>query len=99
MRYLVLSDIHANIDALDAVLADAGTQGYERVLVLGDLVGYGAEPNLVIERVRALAPAAVIRGNHDKVASGLESADGFNPTAQRAANWTRDALTEENREY
>jgi len=99
MRYLVLSDIHANIDALDAVLSDAASEGYERVLVLGDLVGYGAEPNLVIERVRALEPAAVIRGNHDKVAAGLESAEGFNPTAQRAANWTRSALTEQNREY
>jgi predicted phosphodiesterase len=99
MRYLVLSDIHANIDALDAVLHAAESEGYDRVLVLGDLVGYGAEPNLVIERVRALTPLAVIRGNHDKVAAGLESAEGFNPTAQRAATWTRDALTEENREY
>lgn len=99
MRYLVLSDIHANIDALDAVLAAAAQEGYERVVVLGDLVGYGAEPNLVIERVRALEPAAVIRGNHDKVAAGLESAEGFNPTAQKAATWTRNALTDENREY
>ncbi len=99
MRYLVLSDIHANIDALDAVLTDAAREGYERVVVLGDLVGYGAEPNQVIERVRALEPAAIIRGNHDKVAAGVESADGFNPTAQRSANWTRDALTEENREF
>lgn len=99
MRYLVLSDIHANIDALEAVLAAAETEGDHRVAVLGDLVGYGAEPNRVIERVRALDPMAVIRGNHDKVAAGLESAEGFNPTAQRAATWTRDALTDENREY
>lgn len=99
MRYLVLSDIHANIDALDAVLHAAGSEGYDRVIVLGDLVGYGAEPNLVVERVRALDPIAAIRGNHDKVAGGLESAEGFNPTARRAADWTRDALTEENRAY
>ena len=99
MRYLVLSDIHANIDALEAVLADAASAAYERVVVLGDLVGYGAEPNRVIERVRALNPAAVIRGNHDKVAAGLETAEGFNPTAKRAASWTRDALTAENRDY
>lgn len=99
MRYLVLSDIHANIDALDAVLQAASVQGYDRAVVLGDLVGYGAEPNAVVERVRALDPIAAIRGNHDKVACGLESAEGFNPTAQRAATWTRDALTEENREY
>lgn len=99
MRYLVLSDIHANIDALDAVLCAAEMEQYEAVLVLGDLVGYGAEPNLVIERVRALDPVAVIRGNHDKVAAGIESAEGFNPTAQRAAVWTSGTLTPENRQY
>lgn len=99
MRYLVLSDIHANIDALETVLQGAASEGYDQVIVLGDLVGYGAEPNLVVDRVRALEPAAIIRGNHDKVAAGLESADGFNPTAQRAATWTREALTEENRAY
>jgi predicted phosphodiesterase len=99
MRYLVLSDIHANIDALEAVLAAADREGYDRVIVLGDLVGYGAEPNRVVERVRGLDPIAVIRGNHDKVAAGVESADGFNPTAQRAAAWTREALSEESRAY
>jgi predicted phosphodiesterase len=99
MRYLVLSDIHANIDALDAVLEVARGEGFDRAIVLGDLVGYGAEPNLVVERIRALDPVAVIRGNHDKVAAGIETADGFNPTAQRAAAWTRDALSEESRNY
>lgn len=99
MRYLVLSDIHGNIDALDAVLEAAASEGYDRALVLGDLVGYGAEPNQVVERVRGLNPLAVIRGNHDKVAAGLESAEGFNPTAQRAASWTRETLTEESRAY
>ena len=69
------------------------------MLALGDLVGYGAEPNLVIERVRSLNPLAVIRGNHDKVAAGLESAEAFNPTARRAATWTRDALTDDHRAY
>lgn len=99
MRYLVLSDIHANIDALDAVLEAAPTGSYDGVVVLGDLVGYGAEPNLVVDRVRALSPVAIVRGNHDKVAAGLESAEGFNPTAQRSAAWTRDALSRETREY
>ena len=65
MRYLVLSDIHANIDALEAVLAAASSNAWDRVMVLGDLVGYGAEPNAVVDRVRALNPVAVIRGNHD----------------------------------
>ncbi len=99
MRYLVLSDIHANIDALEAVLAAASSEGYDRVVVLGDLVGYGAEPNSVVDRVRGLDPVAIIRGNHDKVAAGLDSAEGFNPTAQRAADWTRAALSDENRTY
>ena len=70
MRYLILSDIHANIDALEAVLAAAPAETWDRALVLGDLVGYGAEPNAVIERVRALDPLAAIRGNHDKAACG-----------------------------
>lgn len=99
MRYLVLSDIHANIDALDAVLEDAPPEAYDAVVVLGDLVGYGAAPDLVVERVRALSPVAIIRGNHDKVAAGLESADAFNPSARRAAEWTRDAISETTRGY
>ena len=69
MRYLVLTDIHGNIDALDAVLAAAGP--VDEHLVLGDVVGYGAGPNEVIERVQALEPAAIIRGNHDKVIAGI----------------------------
>jgi diadenosine tetraphosphatase ApaH/serine/threonine PP2A family protein phosphatase len=93
VKYLVLSDIHANLEALDAALAAAGA--YDRVLVLGDLVGYGADPNAVIERVRALPVAAMIRGNHDKVAAGLESTDGFNYVAREAITWTTSALTPE----
>ena len=99
MRYLVLSDIHGNLEALDAVLGAAGVRGYERVLVLGDLVGYGADPNAVIERIRALEPTAVIRGNHDKVAAGVEDADGFNTIARDAVSWTMLALSPENASY
>jgi predicted phosphodiesterase len=99
VRYLVLSDIHANIDALDAVLDAAVPGSYDDMVVLGDLVGYGAEPNLVVARVRALSPAAIVRGNHDKVAAGLESAEGFNPTAQQSATWTRNAISEDTRAY
>ena len=81
MRYLVLTDIHANLEALDTCLADAASRGYDQTLVLGDLVGYGPDPNLVIERIIALNPVAMIRGNHDKVACGLEQPDGFNAVA------------------
>jgi diadenosine tetraphosphatase ApaH/serine/threonine PP2A family protein phosphatase len=99
MRYLVLTDLHSNLEALEACLADAAGRKYDRALVLGDLVGYCADPNGVVERVQALAPAAIVRGNHDKVACGLELADGFNAVAKRAAHWTRDALTFENRAW
>ena len=99
MRYLVISDIHANMEALDAVLKAAETIPHARLLVLGDLVGYGADPNAVIERVRALGPHGLIRGNHDKVGSGIESAEGFNAVARSAIRWTYEALTAENREW
>jgi diadenosine tetraphosphatase ApaH/serine/threonine PP2A family protein phosphatase len=96
---LILSDIHANIDALDAVLAAAPAATWDRVLVLGDLVGYGAEPNAVIARTLALNPLAVIRGNHDKAASGVDDGSSFNYVARLSAQWTFDALSPEHREY
>ena len=76
MRYLILSDIHANLEALESTLSAAGQ--YDAVLVLGDLVGYGADPNAVIDHIRAMPGATIIRGNHDKVGSGLETVDSFN---------------------
>jgi predicted phosphodiesterase len=97
MRYLVLSDIHANITALDAVLEVA--QGHwEKAVCLGDLVGYGPDPNEVIERVRALG-ALTIRGNHDKAVSGQANPEEFNPMARNAVLWTRDRLSPENFDY
>jgi predicted phosphodiesterase len=99
VRYLILSDVHANLEALEAVLAAAAARGYDRVLALGDLVGYGADPNAVVDRVRDLAPAASIRGNHDKVACGVEDAEGFNLVARHAIAWTASALTPDNRAY
>jgi diadenosine tetraphosphatase ApaH/serine/threonine PP2A family protein phosphatase len=97
MRYLILSDIHANLEALEAVLAVAAP--YDRVLLLGDYVGYGADPNGVIDRVRGLPVAACIRGNHDKVAAGLAGVDGFNHVAREAIVWTSRALTPESRAW
>lgn len=99
MRLLVLSDIHANIDALDAVLAAAPRSTWDRLIVLGDFVGYGAAPNGVLDRVRLLDPLAVIRGNHDKAACGIDDGSSFNQIARYAAAWTGDALTPENRTY
>jgi diadenosine tetraphosphatase ApaH/serine/threonine PP2A family protein phosphatase len=97
VRYLVISDIHANLEALDAVLAAAG--GYDHALVLGDLVGYGADPNAVVDRVLSLPSATFIRGNHDKVGAGLEDTEGFNYLARQAIAWTAGALTPTNRAW
>jgi diadenosine tetraphosphatase ApaH/serine/threonine PP2A family protein phosphatase len=94
MRYLILSDVHANLEALEAVLA--AERSWEQVLMLGDLVGYGADPNAVIERVRALPVARMVRGNHDKVATSLAAVDSFNPVARQAIGWTARVLTPEN---
>jgi diadenosine tetraphosphatase ApaH/serine/threonine PP2A family protein phosphatase len=99
MRYLVLTDIHANLEALEACVADAGTRTFDRTLVLGDLVGYGGDPNAVVERIQSLEPAAIVRGNHDKVACGLEQAEGFNAVAKSAAKWTLEALSPEHRDW
>jgi diadenosine tetraphosphatase ApaH/serine/threonine PP2A family protein phosphatase len=99
MRYLVLTDIHANLEALDACLADAHGRHCDATLCLGDLVGYGADPNAVIARVQTLAGLTVVRGNHDKVACGLEQAEGFNSVAKSAARWTLDTLTPANRQW
>jgi predicted phosphodiesterase len=92
MRVLVLSDIHANLAALEAVLEDAATVGYDRVWCLGDTVGYGPEPDGCVARVRDL-DARVVVGNHDWAAIGCMDADDFNPEARRAVLWTQAHLS------
>ena len=91
--------MHANIQALEAVLAAVPAGAYERVLVLGDLVGYGADPNAVVDCVRALDPLLAIRGNHDRVACGIDEPLDFNAMARQAAVWTLRTLTDANRDY
>lgn len=98
VRYLVLSDIHANLEALEAVLEHADGL-WDESLVLGDLVGYGADPSAVIARIRALQPMAIIRGNHDKVACGIDDASDFNNVARIAATWTASQISDDDREY
>jgi predicted phosphodiesterase len=93
VRILLLSDIHANLEALDACLAAAPS--FDLLVNLGDIVGYGASPNEVIARSRELGKIFV-RGNHDKAATGQMDLEDFNPMAAAAARWTRDELTAEN---
>jgi predicted phosphodiesterase len=99
VRYLVVTDIHANLEALQACVADAGVRRYDELLVLGDVIGYGPDPNAVCECLRNLSVRAIVRGNHDKVALGMDQAEGFNPAARNAARWTIDQLTPENRAW
>ena len=96
MRALVLSDIHGNLHALEAVLAQAGA--FDELWNLGDAVGYGAFPNEVLETIRPRATLNV-RGNHDRVCCGLSESYGFNPVAAQAAAWTRAHLTTANRDW
>jgi len=97
VRYLVLSDIHGNWEALEAVAAHA-RGAYDSIVCCGDLVGYCADPDPVIEWVRDHV-GVVVRGNHDKVCAGLEDLDWFNPVARAAAEWTGHTLTPANLEY
>lgn len=100
MKYLVLSDMHGNQAALLSVLRKVRRKRFDATLVLGDLVGYGAAPNQVVELVRAL-PGKVhaVRGNHDKVAVGIDSGAAFNQVALAAARWTAGRLTPGNARY
>jgi predicted phosphodiesterase len=96
LRVLLLSDIHSNLEALDACLAAA--PAYDVVVNLGDVVGYCASPNEVIQRSRELGKVFV-RGNHDKAVCGLMDLKDFNPIAALAAEWTRNNLAPDNLDW
>ncbi|MBI1798717.1 MAG: metallophosphoesterase family protein [Candidatus Eisenbacteria bacterium] len=98
MLHAVVSDIHGNLEALEAVLADLERHRPASVVCLGDFVGYGASPNECIERLRPRLEAAVV-GNHDLAACGKLRLGGFNHEAAMAARWTDTSLTAENREW
>jgi predicted phosphodiesterase len=96
LRILLLSDIHSNLEALEACLAAAPE--HDAVVNLGDIVGYGASPNEVTARARELG-GSFVRGNHDKVVAGLEQVEDFNPAAGLAALWNRGQLTSDNLDW
>ena len=97
MRLLILSDIHANLTALEAVLEDA--ESCDSTVFLGDLVGYGPDPNECVERVRQLPGLVALMGNHDAAVLDQLSTDAFNTAARRAVIWTRKNLSPENIDY
>lgn len=106
MRVLVLSDIHANLTALETVLANAertdflGKTGFEQVWCLGDVVGYGPDPNECVARLRAFGDDLLcVAGNHDWAVLGKLPVDDFNPEARRAVLWTRERLTPASRAF
>lgn len=98
MRYAVVSDIHANIEAFEAVLSAAGRRSPDVYVCLGDIVGYGPDPNECVARVRSLGAAAVA-GNHDYGAVGRVDTAAFSPLAREAIEWTARVLTEEQRAF
>jgi diadenosine tetraphosphatase ApaH/serine/threonine PP2A family protein phosphatase len=95
MKYALISDIHANLEALEACFRVIDAEGVDVVACLGDIVGYGASPNECIELVRERADFVVI-GNHDAAVAGTTETEYFNPDARSAVLWTRDALSPEN---
>jgi diadenosine tetraphosphatase ApaH/serine/threonine PP2A family protein phosphatase len=98
MRYAVISDIHSNLEALEAVLAEIDALGADKTVCLGDIVGYNANPNECIEKLKDRGISSVM-GNHDSRATGHTYPGEFNPMAAEAVMWTRGELTEENREF
>lgn len=98
MKYAIIADIHANLDAFQVVLDDIQTQKCDKVVCLGDVVGYGAEPKKCLDIVRAMA-IPCIKGNHDEYCSIDEHTEGFNPQAAEAILWTRQQLTQEDRNW
>jgi predicted phosphodiesterase len=98
MRIGVISDVHANLEALEAVLAHLDGEAPDQVVCLGDFVGYGPDPNTCVERLRPRLRAAVL-GNHDQAAVGARPIDDFNLFAQEAIAWTQQALSEDARAF
>jgi len=98
MRFAVFGDIHANLEALEAVLADAEAHEVTHYVCLGDVVGYNANPHECVEIVRKLG-CPVVKGNHDEQASAESVLENFNPLAEEAINWTRDNLTDDDKKW
>lgn len=93
MRYLLFADIHGNLEALLSVLKFVQKKRIDHYLFMGDVVGYGASPNEVIQKLQGLKPLSTVRGNHDKAVCGLDSVETFNPIAASAIHWTKERIS------
>ena len=98
MRYAVIADIHANLEALEVVLADTKEQKCTHYCCVGDVVGYNANPKECLDTIRTMG-MPVVKGNHDEYCSSEEELEGFNPHAAEAVNWTRKQLSKEDRQW
>src|SRR5580658_8897442 len=98
MKYAIIADIHANLEAFQVVLGDIEKQKCTHIACLGDVVGYNANPKECLDIVRA-RNIPTIKGNHDEYCSGDSALEGFNPHAAEAVNWTRQQLTEDDRKW
>jgi len=99
MRYLIFTDIHGNLEAFLIFLKFAQKHKIDHYLFLGDLVGYGASPNEIIQKIRVLKPISTIRGNHDKAVCEIDTVQTFNPIAASAIHWTRQNILKKNLTY
>lgn len=98
MKYAIIADIHANLEALQAVLDDIQKRNCESIVCLGDLVGYNASPKECLDIVRRLN-IPTVKGNHEQYCAAETSLEGFSPTAAKAVRWTRDQLTQDDRRW
>src|SRR5688572_5455912 len=98
MKYAIIADIHGNLEAFQTVLDDIKEQNCTHIACLGDVVGYGANPKECLDAVRAMN-IPVVKGNHDEMCSVEEEMEGFNPAAAEAVLWTRQQLTEDDKQW
>jgi diadenosine tetraphosphatase ApaH/serine/threonine PP2A family protein phosphatase len=98
MKTVFLADIHSNLEALLSIINSLKKNNIDKVIFLGDIAGYGADPNECIRLIKEISDI-IVTGNHDWACAGKDTIESFNPSAKEAAQWTRKVLTDQNRDY